>query len=330
MTPALIAAMLAGCATAPASRAQSALPQRDDPYFQAAAARISARPPTRHARNVIIFIGDGMGVSTVTATRIYAGQQRGVDGESYELAMDTFPHVALSRTYGHDAQISDSAPTATAILSGVKTGVGIVGLSSGATPGACEGSENYIARSLLELAEDDGLSTGIVTTVTVTHATPAASYAHAASRGWQNDAALASDSGGDCIDIARQLVEWPAGDGLELALGGGRAHFTRNTQADPEYPRSTGERADGRDLTEAWRSLGHDHVYVWNSAQLAAADPDARILGLFSPHEMAFESARNEDPAGEPSLAQMTAAFVARRRRLRIARRGRPHRLCAP
>ena len=66
------------------------------------------------AKNVILFVGDGMGVSTITAGRIYAGQQQGIDGESYRLTMETFPNVALSKTYAHDAQVSDSAAPAVA------------------------------------------------------------------------------------------------------------------------------------------------------------------------------------------------------------------------
>lgn len=114
------AAMLsvAACATSSVAptTAVEAPPQANDSYFQAAAQRIDALPEGERARNVIIFIGDGMGIATVTAARIYAGQRQGVDGESNALTMDTFPQTAFSRTYGSDAQISDSAPTATAWL----------------------------------------------------------------------------------------------------------------------------------------------------------------------------------------------------------------------
>ena len=89
------------------------------------ARRLAIQPITGKAKNVIIlFVGDGMSISTVTAARIYEGQKRGVDGESNNLAIDTFPYSALSKTYSHDGQVSDSAPTATAMVTGVKTNNG--------------------------------------------------------------------------------------------------------------------------------------------------------------------------------------------------------------
>ena len=303
---------LSACATAPLQRPIPVPPQAGDAYFQAAAQRVNATPAPRRARNVILFIGDGMGVATVTAARIHAGQRQGLDGESYALTMDRFPHVALSRTYGNDAQISDSAPTATALMSGVKTNAGIIGLTGGAAPGSCAGSGAFISRSLIEIAEAAGLATGIVSTARLTHATPAAAYAHVAGRDWENDSIAARTGGGACIDIARQLIEWPEGDGLEIALGGGRANFLPSTQADPETPNARGARADGRDLTSEWRARAPGNVFVWNAGQLAAADADARVLGLFSPSHMAYESARAGDAGGEPSLAEMTAAAIRR------------------
>lgn len=303
---------LSACVTAPAERPIPAPPQAGDAYFQAAAQRVAAAPETGRARNVILFVGDGMGVTTVTAARIYAGQSRGVDGESYTLTMDTFPHVALSRTYGNDAQISDSAPTATALMSGVKTNEGVIGLSGGVTPGRCEGSMAHISQSMFEIAEAAGLSTGIVSTARLTHATPAAAYAHTAHRNWENDVEAARAGGGACVDIARQLIEWPAGDGFEVALGGGRANFLPNNVADPEDSSARGARADGRNLAAEWTAKSSAHVYVWNAAQLAAANPDARVLGLFSADHMAYESQRGRDAGGEPSLAEMTAAAIAR------------------
>lgn len=307
---ALCAALaLSACATAPAQRIVAALPQAGDATFQGAAQRIAAAPAPRRARNVIIFIGDGMGVATITAARIYAGQRLGVDGESHNLTLDTFPHTALSRTYGADAQISDSAPTATALISGVKTDNGVIGLTQAATPGDCASAANAMSRSLFEIAEAQGLATGIISTARISHATPAAAYAHTPERDWENDVLAAR--GGACIDIARQLIEWPAGDGFEVALGGGRANFLPNSTPDPENPTARGARADGRDLAAEWAARP-GHVFVWNSAQLAAAPADARVLGLFSASHMAYESARASDVGGEPSLAEMTATAIRR------------------
>jgi alkaline phosphatase len=108
------------------------LVQVNDPYFQQsqqALQRILAQQRnTNQAKNVILVVGDGMGFSTVTAARIYEGQQRGVDGESNVLAWEAFPYLAASKTYSSDAQITDSAPSAVAMTTGVKTKNDIMGL----------------------------------------------------------------------------------------------------------------------------------------------------------------------------------------------------------
>lgn len=301
---------LAGCIT------PVELPQAADPYFAAGAAEAQRIAPTStRARNVILFVGDGMGVSTVTAARIYAGQERGVDGESFDLTMDSAPHTAFSRTYSHDYQIADSASTATALVSGVKTRSGVLGVSSDVPLGDCAAEEGRSVTSLFEIAEGAGMATGIVSTARITHATPASTYAHTAHRNWENDTVAAADEGGACVDIARQLIEWPAGDGFEIVLGGGRANFLPNTIADPEIPAIMGQRSDGRDLTAEWAARP-GNAYVWNAEQLAAADlaGGARVLGLFGPSHMAYEIDRAADPAGEPSLAEMTAAAIGRLR----------------
>ena len=84
-----------------------------------------SRPEAR-PKNIIIFIGDGMGVSTITAGRIFAGQAKGQTGEEYELSWDKFEELALIKTYNTNAQVPDSAGTATAILSGYKTNKGAI------------------------------------------------------------------------------------------------------------------------------------------------------------------------------------------------------------
>jgi len=135
---------LAACATAPEAadtapaRVSTAPKQSADAYYTSAAAAVDGRITERgikRAKNVILFVGDGMGISTITAARIYAGQSKGLDGESYHLAMDDLPYSALSKTYSHNFQISDSAGTATAMVSGVKTLSGVLGITSGASYG---------------------------------------------------------------------------------------------------------------------------------------------------------------------------------------------------
>ena len=121
---------------------------------QAELARLEAdKPNNNKARNVIIFIGDGMGVSTLTAGRIFEGQQLGLDGESYVAQMDRLPHTALVKTYSHDAQVPDSAPTATAIVAGVKTKNGVIGVGPEAIENDCAATAPFKVQSLFGMAE---------------------------------------------------------------------------------------------------------------------------------------------------------------------------------
>ena len=84
------------------------------------------------AKNLIIFIGDGMGVSTLTAARIWQGQKAGRDGESTETTIDALPYSAVVKTYSHDFQVADSAATASALVTGTKTRSGMLGVKPAA------------------------------------------------------------------------------------------------------------------------------------------------------------------------------------------------------
>jgi alkaline phosphatase len=278
-----------------------------------AAARALA-PGRERARNVVLFIGDGMGVSTVTAARILDGQLRGEMGEENQLAFERLPHVALIKTYETNQQVADSAGTATAMLTGVKTRADVIGLDSSAPLGVPSRPDQRL-RTLFEWAEQRGLATGVVTTARLTHATPAAAYAHTPHRDWESDADLpppAREAGER--DIASQFVELAVGDGIDVALGGGRAQFLPTSAPDPEYPDQRGRRADGRDLAAAWQAARPGRAYVWNRAQLVGLDlaKTRQILGLFEPSHMHFEAERAKDGAGEPSLAEMTGVAIDR------------------
>lgn len=261
------------------------------------------------ARNLILFVGDGMGITTVTAARILAGQRAGGPGEEHSLSFEQFGHSALVKTYETDQQTPDSAGTMTALVSGIKTRAGVLGIDQRATRGDCKSAQGTGVPTLLELAEDAGLATGIVSTARITHATPAALYAHAPERDWESDADLPADaSAADCRDIARQLVEFAHGDGIEVVLGGGRREFLSRDRADPEYPTVRGKRRDGRDLIAQWRQRHAQGHWLWRRDALLTLDPAAPgpVLGLFEPSHMHFEHDRATDVAGEPSLAEMT------------------------
>jgi len=268
------------------------------------------------AKNVILFIGDGMGVSTLTASRILEGQMRGESGEENRLSFENFPFSALSKTYSANQQTSDSAPTMSAIITGVKTDEGVLSVNQNITRGDYKTVEGNKAKTLLEMAEESGKSTGIVSTARLTHATPGACYAHTADRDWESDRDIFNRkkdaSTAKFADIARQLLEFSYGDGLEVAIGGGRSKFLPQTVKDPEYENRTGERLDGRDLTREWLSKYKDPAYVWNKQQFDGIDTKKtkHLLGLFEPSYMQYEYDRVKDRAGEPSLSEMTAKSI--------------------
>ncbi len=295
---------------------QATLPiQADDSYYKAAALNLAQKSDGEdygRAKNIILFIGDGMGISTMTAIRIHAGQSEGKDGESYQLNMDSLPHTALSKTYSHNAQVSDSAATATAMLTGVKSPARTLGVTQAAVYDDCASIEMAKARTLFELAETEGLATGLVSTARLTHATPAAAYAHAPNRNWEDDGELSQAAReGGCTDIASQFLNWPAGDHFEIALAGGRRHFTPvSTETDTES-RYAGRRQDNRDIAAEWAAKSENHVSVFDKTQLDALDLSAgtNILGLFQDSHMSYELDRTNT---EPSISEMTRIAIER------------------
>jgi alkaline phosphatase len=271
------------------------------------------RAITARAKNIILFVGDGMGISTVTAARILEGQLRGESGEENLLSFERLPFLALSKTYSVNQQTSDSAPTMTAIITGVKTNDGLISVDQDVAQGDHTTVKGNELPSFLELAEDAGLSTGIVSTARITHATPAACYAHTADREWECDADMpqaARESG--FPDIARQLIEFSRGDGLEVVLGGGRSKFLPRAATDPEDAGRTGERADGRDLINEWIKQRPRSAYTWNKNQFDSINVQTtdRLLGLFERSHMEYEHDRPKDTAGEPSLSEMTSKAI--------------------
>lgn len=309
----------------PASAQPDALPSapelprvpETDKYFIDGQSTLAARKAVKHnkrpAKNVILFIADGMDPTTVTAARIYDGQTRGEEGEENFLSFEKFPHIALAKTYNTNAQTPDSAGTMSAMVTGVKTKIGMISVTDNAEPDDCTSGLAAAAPTLVELAELSGLATGVVSTARLTHATPAATYAHTAARDWERDSNLPADAKeAGCRDIASQLIDFPYGDGLEIAMGGGRTNFLTVEQNDPEYPDKKGGRRDQRDLTAEWRAKSDNHQYVWNKADFDAIDPadSPRILGLFERSHMHYEIDRTDDAAGEPSLADMTAKSI--------------------
>ena len=256
------------------------------------------------AKNVILFIGDGMGPSVLTATRLYKV------GEEGNLEMMKLPRTARIKTFSHDAQTTDSAPSMAAYTTGVKMNNEVIAMSSDTKAVApskdangnkginnCTGDNGTPVPTILELAKAAGKSVGAVTTTELTHATPAATYAHICHR----DAAYA---------IAEQAVPGGAGfnaalgDGVDVLMGGGANHWT------PYSASNKGGRADGRDLTAELGAQGYQ--YVTTQSDLAKIE-SGKVLGLFSAKShLDYELDRVAKGAAntQPSLSEMTAKAI--------------------
>jgi len=316
--------LLAGVMTACSSQVEAPLPVVEVPAIQrpgeetpewwyvSGAAKAAGNGAMRgRAKNVILFLGDGMSLSTVAAARILAGQREGQPGEETLLAWEHFPHSALSRTYNTDAQTPDSAGTMTAIATGVKSHSGAIGVSAG-NRFDCKDSQGKELQSWLRLAGDAGMASGIISTARLTHATPAAMYAHVPDRGWEDDGKLPPDAvTAGCRDIASQLLDFEPVRAPSVLLGGGRREFLPQSMPDPEYPDKRGNRQDGRDLTAQWLAAHPDGQVVWNTRQFRAAGPGP-ILGLFEHDHMQYDHDRDTSEDGEPELAELTRAAITR------------------
>uniref|UniRef100_A0A663E1C6 Alkaline phosphatase n=1 Tax=Aquila chrysaetos chrysaetos TaxID=223781 RepID=A0A663E1C6_AQUCH len=272
---------------------------------------LALQPVARRAKNIILFMGDGMGLPTMSAARIYKGQLAGGSGEESVLAMETFPHVALAKTYTIDRQVPDSAGTGTAYLCGVKANAKTLGLSGAAVYGKCRTTFGNEVDSILHRARLAGKSVGIVTTTRVQHASPGAAYAHSASRSWYADANMPKEALRDgCKDIAYQLVH---NTDINVILGGGRMYMTPKRTPDPEYPEDpaqNGTRKDGLDLIAEWLNAKQGARYVWDKKGLDAVQDDSvsHLMGLFEPKDLKYELNRNAST--DPSIVEMTEKAI--------------------
>ena len=278
---------------------------------------------TTKAKNVILFVGDGMGISTLTAARILQGQRAGELGEEGYLSFEEFPYSAQIKTYNVDAQTPDSAGTMTAMISGVKTDVGVIGVDEDIERGVCSSAAGNELLTATELAEIKGLATGIISTARITHATPAATYAKSADRNWEDISDMPAGSEA-CEDIASQLVNFEKNlearylgtdvDGLDFVMGGGRRHFLPKDAAANSIDAVSaveGDRTDERNLVTEWQTQYPDATYVMDQTGFDAISDDAtKVFGLFNESHMQYEADRANDVAGEPSLTDMTTKAI--------------------
>ncbi|MDW3683041.1 alkaline phosphatase [Cupriavidus sp. CV2] len=255
------------------------------------------------ARNVIFFLGDGMGPTTVTASRIYKY------GESGKLNMESLKRTARIKTYSNDAQTTDSAPSMAAYMTGVKMNNEVISMSAdtkasdatgkGYVSGSdttCPAGNGSPVTTLLELSKGAGKAVGAVTTTRVTHATPAATFSHICHRDGENQIAAQATPGNALFNPALK-------DGLDVLLGGGLRHFI------PLGAPGT-KRTDATDLTAQFQSAGY--TYVNTGTALRAVDPAAtgKLLGLFNLDHMNYELDRVKNNVDEPSLADMTEKAI--------------------
>ena len=257
----------------------------------------------RSAKNVILFIGDGMGVSTVTAARIFDGQSKGLQGEEHELSFERFPNVALSKTYNTNQQVPDSAGTATAMFTGEKTRAGVISIDRAAKRRDCEAALAGPLETIGEKAKKRGMSVGFVTTTRVTHATPAALYAHSPERDWEVDTFVPpADWERGCRDMAWQLTHLAPGNELDVAMGGARRYFFGSehggTRRDPDA-----------DLVSNWLAGDENRRYVSTADELATLQPGEQVLGLFAGSHLTYVAERPDDTT-QPTLSQMMASAI--------------------
>jgi alkaline phosphatase len=257
------------------------------------------------AKNIIFFLGDGMGPTTVTAARIYKYNEEG------QLNFEKFERTARVKTYSHDAQTTDSAPSMAAYMTGVKSNNEVISMSPDtiATPPSADAHGNLtvnnclptngtIVQTILELAKAKGKSVGSITTTELTHATPAATFAHICNRNAQ-------------YDIAAQLIPGGAGanpalgSGVDVLMGGGRNQFKPyDATLNPKG------RADGRDLLA--ELVGYN--IATTRAEMNAAPNTGKFIGLYSSKgQMEYELDRANgvgEGATQPSLSEMTGKAI--------------------
>ena len=260
------------------------------------------------AKNVIFFLGDGMGPSVVTASRIFKY------GEDGSLNMDKLERTARIKTFSNDAQTTDSAPSMAAYMTGVKMNNEVISMAQetiakepGRDANGNLGVDNCPAGgktvpTILELAKAKGKAVGAITTTELTHATPATTFSHICNRNAQYAIAAQTVPGGAGYNAA--LL-----DGVDVLMGGGRNHYT------PYSATNKFGRADGRNLLTEFAAKGY--TVAANKTEMAAAPNNKKFIGLYSTRShLEYELDRTAaTPLGEgatqPSLSEMTLKAIS-------------------
>ena len=257
------------------------------------------------AKNVIFFLGDGMGPTTVTASRIYAY------GEAGKLTMESLRRTARIKTFSNDAQTTDSAPSMSAYMTGVKMNNEVISMSpdtkafdstfkpyiSGSDTTCPTSGNGTPVTTLLELAKANGKAVGTVTTTRITHATPAATYSHICNRDGENDIAAQAVPGNPRYNAK-------LGDGIDVLLGGGLRHFQPSTTLGSK-------RTDSQDLVAQLTTKGYSVVTTKTAFNAVNPTTTTKLVGLFNKDHMNYDLDRIKNSAiDEPSLADMTTKAI--------------------
>ena len=214
-----------------------------------AASILSAAEPL--AKNVILFIGDAGGIPTLNAASLHRYNQ------PQRLFLQSMPYLALSDTSAADTWVTDSAAGMTAIVTGQKTNNGVLSQTAAAVRGKKDGE---VLKTILEYAEERGLSTGVISNMTITDATPAACYAHSNDRGATGP-------------IFAQILNPRHGDGIDLVIGAGRSTILKATEAI------------GLQIEPALRGKGYS---FYDSLQ-AVSPRDRRVVALFDTNDFSLD-----------------------------------------
>ncbi|CAO1310035.1 unnamed protein product [Diamesa hyperborea] len=272
-------------------------------------------------KNVIYFVGDGMSVATIAAGRIFKGQLNKNAGEETELVFESFPHLGMAKTYNINKQVPDSAATATALFTGVKSAYKTLGLN----PATENSTQTDRLPSIMDWAQATNKRTGIVTTTRVSHATPAGTYAYSTNRAYECDTNVPEHMKNSFKDISLQLVENSPGKNFNVIFGGGRLFLgaplpeQNDTVKFKGNAQKTCTRSDGRNLTHEWLENRSNAKYVGLDGWIMEIQEELKsidlnnidyVLGLFANNHMSYNSLRNREANGEPSLTDMTKAAI--------------------